>query len=512
MAEGWPAVRTHAVDDTLDRLTAKVRGDDVRKRKSAVSELADLGTPDAWELVLERLSDAEPEVADRAQLELARIDGEEAIDALLGRDGLRAKNDLVRQRVIEALGRSLRTVAVDELLEAVGDREVEARRLGWWSVDRLVVSARLAADDRVDLVRAAEKAARRDANTAVRAAALIAHARLVPAEGVGLVEALTDRRPSVEVRAGACLALAAAVGSESALAERGLARLRGVAIGEDVPRAVRVAAMEAASTIARALASVEALGVLVKLLEQEPERRLKLFASARLRALTGTEFGTSARNWQRLVDGLGDDWRPAPEPDSGFGARGSAGDGSKASLAGLPLLSDRLAILIDMSGSMWTTRDDGNTLKTLVDRELRLFLEQLPDSVRFNLIPYATQPDPWEDHVVDATPRNVTRALEWFEGNRLSGRGAAWEAIELALEDPEVDTVVLLSDGAPTGGIHWDLKLIVPLLEERNRFRRVAFDSILTDPRDFLMRQWNRLAASSGGICTAVRFTAEGER
>ena len=61
--------------DVLD----DVRGDDEGKRRTAVTKLADIGTPEAWELVAERLADEEPEVADRAQIELARIDGEDAL-------------------------------------------------------------------------------------------------------------------------------------------------------------------------------------------------------------------------------------------------------------------------------------------------------------------------------------------------------------------------------------------------------------------------------------------------
>ena len=39
------------------------------------------------------------------------------------------------------------------------------------------------------------------------------------------------------------------------------------------------------------------------------------------------------------------------------------------------------------------------------------------------------------------------------------------------------------ADGAPTGGEYWNLRLLVPWLVQKNRYRKVAFDSIHASKR-----------------------------
>jgi len=55
---------------------------------------------------------------------------------------------------------------------------------------------------------------------------------------------------------------------------------------------------------------------------------------------------------------------------------------------------------------------------------------------------------------VPASKRNVRAALKFFEDCHERGRGNFYDAALLALSDPEVDTLVVLTDGEPTGGTH----------------------------------------------------------
>ena len=83
------------------------------------------------------------------------------------------------------------------------------------------------------------------------------------------------------------------------------------------------------------------------------------------------------------------------------------------------------------------------------------------------------------------------------------------DAIEqrmLALEDPAVDTLVVLTDGAPTGGRRYQLDLIVPLFLELNATRKVAVDSILVDAPVRLQRHWTALAEGTGGRSIAIEL------
>ncbi|QDU69302.1 hypothetical protein [Engelhardtia mirabilis] len=480
---------TTALGDKLPQdVVDDIHGPDERKRRSAVSKLADIGTVEAWELIVERLADEEPEVADRAQLELARAAGEDVLEVIHGRDALRSKNPLVRERVVESFGRAERTVEPAELRGAFSDKEAPVRRMAAWSVERLALAGRLGEQELGKLEDALGKAARNEKDGAARGAALVAAATMKLDQARDRIEdALRDRDQAVQC--GALIALGTlgqADGPERIL----------TFLDEKRPLALR----RAAARGLEAQGDRGALLALADVLENEPRLRLQQMIVAALRGMTGEGIGRNAKAWRAYAEALAEDWSAKREERDI-----EVGD-TVAKLAGLPVLSDRMSVLIDMSGSMWQSGDDGRPLKSLVEVELRRFFELLPEDSRINLVTYATEPASWESKLVQATSRNLAAAMEWFQESRLRGRGNVWDAIDLALEDEEVDTLIVLTDGAPTGGPHWDMKLIPELLLERNRFRQVAFDVILTDPNSGLERRWQDLARRSGGICTSVRF------
>ena len=98
-----------------------------------------------------------------------------------------------------------------------------------------------------------------------------------------------------------------------------------------------------------------------------------------------------------------------------------------------------------------------------------------------------------------ASRRNVTGALRFFEEMDESGSGNVFDAIQLALRDPELDTVVLLTDGAPTGGRRHRLELLLPWLLRQNESRGVHFDVVLVGASRKLERHWRQLTRSTGG-------------
>jgi hypothetical protein len=221
----------------------------------------------------------------------------------------------------------------------------------------------------------------------------------------------------------------------------------------------------------------------------------------RLQRMSGLKHRRDPRPWRDWLAGLSTDWRAPPDPGD---ADVEVGGRTRTALAGLPIVSRRVAVLIDLSGSIWNVRSDGRTRKQVVDQKLREALESLPEETRFNLIPYTSEPIPWRDGLVDATPRRVREAAAWFEARHENGSGNFWDAAVLALEDPEVDTLVVLFDGAPTGGTRHRLELITPLFLERNFARRVALDLVLVDASKRLRRLWGELARGTGGRVVSV--------
>lgn len=469
---------------------AGLRSGDKWNRVRAVEALARRGTEQDWDAVLGALADPKGEVADTAQLVLAGLPTTR-VGELEGKAGLRAREPLVRERVAELLGR-LSAPPMDALERALKDDDPAVRRMGAWSAERLARAGRVPEEAREDLAGALARRLRSDREGLVQARALLALCALDPGGARRAVEEATRDRDE-PLRAAAALAWPAV--DAGAARDAGLARL-----AADDARAVRAAAVEALA----GLGTRAAAAGLVERLTVEPEVRLRLGVLQHLQALSGMRYRYDVRPWNDWLARLGEDWSPehAARPDAppiDPSERSSA-------LAGLPILSRRLAILIDLSGSIWNVRPDGTTRKQVIDVKLREALEGMDAETRFNLIPYTGEPLPWKERLVPASPRNVRAAAEWFEGLHASGSGNVWDAAMLALADEDVDTLVILFDGAPTGGARHRLELLVPLFLERTATRGVAVDLVLVDARRHLQEHWQRLADGTGGQLLAVSF------
>ncbi|HUR27906.1 MAG TPA: hypothetical protein VM509_06955, partial [Planctomycetota bacterium] len=249
---------------------------------------------------------------------------------------------------------------------------------------------------------------------------------------------------------------------------------------------------------------------LVAALDSETAARGRREIVGALQQLSGLLQRDDPRPWRDWAKTLAPDWHPTlllDRPALEAGARGAVtlrGGGGEArttaaSFVGLPLLSARICFAIDFSGSMWTPMPDGRLPKELVDARLRATLESLTPATEFNIVPFTNEILPWRPKLVPANPANVRTAIADFEKCQEHGRGNYFDAAVFALDDPEVDTLLSLTDGIPTGGFHSDLELIVPLLLERNRFRRVAFDTVLVDAPPYAERRWRVLSQFSGG-------------
>lgn len=467
-------------------LRAKLADRDARARQDAVRALARLDTLEAWKLVVGALADPIARVADEAQLQVAGLDGDAELALLAGKDALASRNDVVRARVAEAAGRLARAPDAKLLATGLRDASPEVRRMSAWSVERLARAASLAAAEANALAPELERAAAKDKDAGVRAAAVVARAVLDPPQSRRAHAEAALASKDAEVRSAGVLVardLEPALAFE--LAKRACA---------DPAAGVRVNAADALA----ALGSKRAALALVEQLEAEKELRPRWRVAELLQRLSGLAHRLDARPWRAWAEALPGDWKG--EPATAAGAERDLGEAT-AAFVGLPILSERVAFLIDLSGSMWMKRDDGTTRKDDVDRELASTLQRLAPSVEFNLIPYVESPVAWQPELSAAKPANVAKALEFFAGRRDSGSGDLWEALELALADPRTDTIVVLSDGAPSGGVRWNIGLMRRLFAERNRFRRVALDAVLTDPTDFLAREWQAWCAEQGGRC-----------
>lgn len=479
--------------DGLEALRAKLRSSDKRARAEAVEELAHAGTKEAWALVLGALADPKGEVADVAQLALGTLAEPRVLETFAKEAGLRAKDRLVRVRAAEALGRLPASPPARWFERALEDEDAEVRRMASWSLERRGLAQTLDEKTRQAVQEELVRAARCEREPLGRVRALAAVCALDPLAALPLLEEAQRHNDALVRGAAAALLPRVAAGTEV------LVRL-GALAADSAPAVRRVAAEGLAGLGSRAAAQV-----LVERLEQESEERLVWRLVELLQRLSGLKHRRDPRPWLAWAQRLPSDWSgaasaPPPAPTADGEVR------TVTTFAGLAVLSKRVTFLIDLSGSMWNVRPDGKTKKQIVDQKLREALLALPSDTRFNLIPYTGKPIPWKEKLTEATPARVREAAAWFEARKENGSGNFWDAAQLALADPDVDTLVVLFDGAPTGGVRHRLELIVPLLLEQDFARRVAFDLVLVDASYRLQRLWGELAEGTGGHAVAVSF------
>ncbi|KAH3861547.1 hypothetical protein DPMN_024479, partial [Dreissena polymorpha] len=104
----------------------------------------------------------------------------------------------------------------------------------------------------------------------------------------------------------------------------------------------------------------------------------------------------------------------------------------------------KCAILIDTSGSMVPYMEE-------LKKELAsLVWEQLyRQGCRFNLIRFSGNCEKWNERIQPATQENCHSAIKWASTLKASGNTCTLEALQLAFEDIEIDSVYLLTDGKP---------------------------------------------------------------
>jgi len=469
---------------SLGELERELRAPRPETRRAAVRELAGSNERRAWDLVVRALGDPESMVADEAEVALGSTTDARLVNDLFGSAGIRARDPWVRLRVAEALGRVQLEIGSEAMARALAGSEpgeVELRRMLLWTIERLAKAGRLGGD-RTKAYRAAERIAVARTDAELRGAALQTLSILDPLAAHDLVlEALAHGDGAL--RCAALLAVSRLTEQEClSRSERAL---------DDPETRVRAQAIENLEGLASRAANL----ALIRRMEIEKCSRLRFSILAGLRARSGLDLGFDVaawRGWAEAIEGrLSTGGRP--------GGRSFPAGATKASFAGMNLTSDRVCFLIDFSGSTWQTKVGERTRKEVLDLKLRSALESLPEGTRFNVIPYTNEPIPWEKRLVASGKADVRRALEFFERCHQSGRGNFFDAALLALEDPDVDTIVTLTDGVPTGGRRWNLELMIELLVERNRFRKVAFDSVLVDAPRSKQRSWADLAQRTGG-------------
>jgi hypothetical protein len=172
----------------------------------------------------------------------------------------------------------------------------------------------------------------------------------------------------------------------------------------------------------------------------------------------------------------------------------------------LHVLSERVAFVLDISGSMRLRAQSspGTVERSRMDvakEELGEVLRQLPDGTLFNVIFFESFVRSLDDHLVEMGKASRARALRFVREQYAVGATALYPALELAFADPLVDTIYLLSDGAPTEGELTDIEEIRAEVGRWNGARHVRIHGVAMGQDSTLLR-W--LSEDTGGTYVRV--------
>ena len=93
---------------------------------------------------------------------------------------------------------------------------------------------------------------------------------------------------------------------------------------------------------------------------------------------------------------------------------------------------------------------DGRRRIKRARRELTNAIESLGDDKNFSIISYSSNVQRWSDVLLPATRENRRSAVGFIGAIQAQGITITDVALAQALSDPTVDTVYLITDGAPT--------------------------------------------------------------
>lgn len=188
--------------------------------------------------------------------------------------------------------------------------------------------------------------------------------------------------------------------------------------------------------------------------QREPSRHTEDYAAA-LRTLTGQQFGSEAKTWQDWWQREGQAWlsnaRSAKQSEL-LPAKRLDSEATVAQYLGIPIDSARVGFVLDGSGSMNDPLEDGRRCADAAADEFEAFLARYPEGGVFNLrLIVRTSQSPFKS-TVKASKKNREKAIAFVRRFDFGPASAMYDVLLAAQTDPQIDTLVFVSDGGGSWG------------------------------------------------------------
>jgi uncharacterized protein YegL len=299
---------------------------------------------------------------------------------------------------------------------------------------------------------------------------------------------------------------------------------------------------QAAARVLQGIGDARGIAPLVNAMATDEGRMLEVYSDA-LRELTGAEIGAFPDAWRSWYDENKERLAElGAKPANPKRAKKGADDG--INYYGIETKSRRIVFLIDISGSMKEPIGDAPQDVTGQDEEtysglkvdiakkvLKQAIRNLPENAYFNIVVFNHAVKEFEPALIEATQDNKNKAYLMINDLEASGSTFTYGALEKAFGmagrgvtdkayDPGVDTMFVLSDGAPTDSdidkaSPMDPKKVTGAVAEWNQFARIVIHTIAIDPNigrggKGFIRFMKALAAQNDG--TYAEIGGDGHR
>ncbi|MEM8883508.1 MAG: HEAT repeat domain-containing protein [Planctomycetota bacterium] len=269
---------------------------------------------------------------------------------------------------------------------------------------------------------------------------------------------------------------------------------------EDGEWRIRVAAAQGLGRVRHKTA----ISPLIAHLEEEQDKRVRRAVAEALFRTTGQHLYDMHDLWIQWWSRNHSGFRvPAAVPTKKKGKGGERR--TVASFYGVPVDSERVAFVIDRSGSMGGGFSFGangeleQSKKTDLDKAIEQTIrvsEKLKDGSHINVIFFETGVQQWSDKLVKLTPGTRRKLRNYLERQQPGGSTNLYGGLVKAMSMRDVDTIYLLSDGSPTEGKYTEDEDVLREIGKLNKRLRIQIHCIALGFRSDLLE---KLAAQTGG-------------
>ncbi len=204
-------------------------------------------------------------------------------------------------------------------------------------------------------------------------------------------------------------------------------------------------------------------------------------------------------------------WLRAPEK----GRLAESGGGETTTFFDVPVLKQNAAFAVDLSGSMRNplSQNDSRIPIELAREELKRTLAAMPQGSMFNVCAYRYSskfpPETewlraFKDGVRDINDANIKAGNDWLAKLEVKGWGAFYEALTMCTDDPKVQAIYFLSDGAPSRGAYVRRENLLAALRKAMRFCPVTINTVTISTKGRDIEFMEDIAKEGGGVCAKV--------